>query len=71
VKGISGKLPATKFCYSAFLPSLIKRFANRIGIKSITGKLKLDDDVESVLKVLANTASVELVKINKSYYVIK
>ena len=42
-----------------------------LGIRSITGKLKLDDDVESVLKVLANTASAELVKINKSYYVIK
>lgn len=42
-----------------------------LGMRAITGKLKLDEETESVLKVLAKTASSELVKLNESTYVIK
>ncbi len=42
-----------------------------LGMRTITGKLKLNEETESVLKVLANTASAELVKLNESTYVIK
>lgn len=42
-----------------------------LGIRTISGKLKLEEETESVLKVLANTASSELIKINEKTYVMK
>ncbi|MCG6187283.1 FecR family protein [Maribellus maritimus] len=39
-----------------------------LGIRTISGKLKLEEDKESVLKVLAKTASVQLEKINETTY---
>jgi ferric-dicitrate binding protein FerR (iron transport regulator) len=39
-----------------------------LGIRTISGKLKLEEDKESVFKVLAKTASVQLQKINDSTY---
>jgi len=42
-----------------------------LGIRTITGKLALKEEPEKVLDVLAKTASVELIKINKSKYVLK
>ncbi len=42
-----------------------------LGLRVITGKLKLREETESVLKVLASTASAELLKLNESTYVIK
>lgn len=42
-----------------------------LGMKTITGKLELQENVDSALKVLANTSSVEIVKLNKSTYIIK
>lgn len=42
-----------------------------LGIRTITGKLKLKEEPERVLNVLAKTASVELIKINQSKYVLK
>lgn len=42
-----------------------------LGIRTISGKLKLEEDKESVLKVLAKTASVQLEKINETTYEMK
>jgi hypothetical protein len=42
-----------------------------LGMRAITGKLKLREDKESVLKVLANTASAELIKLNETMYIMK
>lgn len=42
-----------------------------LGLLRISGKLELQEDKESVLNILAKTASVELTRINKSEYVIK
>uniref|UniRef100_UPI0032162E6B FecR family protein n=1 Tax=uncultured Draconibacterium sp. TaxID=1573823 RepID=UPI0032162E6B len=42
-----------------------------LGIKSISGKLILDEDINSVLQVLANSASVEIRKINETTYILK
>jgi transmembrane sensor len=42
-----------------------------MGSKKITGKLKLKEDKEKVLTVLASTASVELIKVNEQNYVLK
>ena len=42
-----------------------------LGMKSITGKLKLKEETECVLKILAKTASTELVKLNETTYVLK
>ncbi len=42
-----------------------------LGLKKITGKLQLIDDQESVLSILAKTASAELIKLNETTYMIK
>lgn len=42
-----------------------------LGMRTITGKLKLKEETENVLNVLANTASVELIKVNQSIYILK
>ena len=42
-----------------------------LGVRRITGKLKLDEKSDKVLKVLAKTATVELVKLNQSTYELK
>ena len=44
----------------------------RLETKVISGKLKLEgEDIDTVIKVLANTASLSLEKINETTYVIK
>lgn len=43
----------------------------KLGLKTITGKLKLVDEPEIVLGVLAKTAAVELTKINETTYALK
>jgi ferric-dicitrate binding protein FerR (iron transport regulator) len=42
-----------------------------LGIRTISGKLKLKDEKERALMVLATTASVELVKLNETTYVLR
>nr|MBD3620627.1 FecR domain-containing protein [Sunxiuqinia sp.] len=42
-----------------------------LGIRTISGKLKLKDEKERALMVLATTASVELVKLNERTYVLR
>lgn len=42
-----------------------------LGVCAITGKLKLNEKTDTVLKVLAKTASVELIKLNQSSYELK
>jgi ferric-dicitrate binding protein FerR (iron transport regulator) len=42
-----------------------------MGSKKITGKLKLKEDRDKVLNVLALTASLKLTKINEQNYVLK
>lgn len=42
-----------------------------LGSKKISGKLKLKEDKDNVLNVLASTASVELTKIDEQNYVLK
>lgn len=42
-----------------------------LGMRRITGKLTLKEEVEKVLDVLAKTASVQIIKINQSNYLIK
>ena len=42
-----------------------------LGIRKISGKLKLEENKESVLEVLAKTASVQLAKINETTYEMK
>ncbi|WP_319503514.1 FecR domain-containing protein [uncultured Draconibacterium sp.] len=48
------------------------RYADpNLGLLRISGKLELREDKESVLNVLAKTASVEIVKLNETEYAIK
>ncbi len=47
------------------------QFEKTLGVHSITGKLKLNEDTDKVLQVLAKTASVKLIKLNKSTYELK
>ena len=42
-----------------------------LGVSSITGKLKLVEETDNVLKILAKTASLELIKLNQSTYELK
>jgi ferric-dicitrate binding protein FerR (iron transport regulator) len=42
-----------------------------LGSRTISGKLKLKEEIDGVLTALASTASAELVKINESIYVVK
>ena len=42
-----------------------------LGMRSISGKLKLKENKENVLQVLANTASAELEKVNEYNYVLR
>lgn len=42
-----------------------------LGMKTITGKLSLNEEPEKVLDVLAKTASIEIIKINQSKYILK
>lgn len=42
-----------------------------LGVRSISGKLRLKEEKEKVLAVLANTASARFVKLNETTYVIK
>ncbi len=43
----------------------------KVGMRKITGKLKLKEEKDKVLNVLASTASVELIKIDEQNYVLK
>jgi len=49
----------------------IKLGDKSLGYKKVTGKLKLKEDKDKVLNVLASTASLELIKINEQNYVLK
>ncbi len=42
-----------------------------LAMKTITGKLTLNEEPEKVLDVLAKTASIEIIKINQSKYILK
>jgi ferric-dicitrate binding protein FerR (iron transport regulator) len=42
-----------------------------LGVRTISGKLKLKEEKENVLKVLANTSSAELVRLNETTYELK
>lgn len=42
-----------------------------LGMRTITGKLSLNEEPEKVLDVLAKTASIEIIKINQSKYILK
>lgn len=42
-----------------------------LGMKTISGKLSLNEEPERVLDVLAKTASIKIIKINQSKYVLK
>lgn len=47
------------------------QFEKPLGAKTITGKLKLNEETDKVLQVLAETASAKLIKLNQSTYELK
>ncbi len=47
------------------------QFEESLGVQKITGKLQLKEETDKVLQVLAKTASVKLIKLNKSTYELK